>query len=553
VAVILDCDRVFFFDGYSVLEFLPKYNVDASLVFGGYPECKFRFQDCNGTTYLFDEQGVFVAKLSGGNRIDASLNGDGQIASLSRTTDGVLDEIIIERDEFWRVTAMTSQQTASPTEYIRRVEYTYYGPSEDFGNDGDLKTVTILIWDTVEEEWVPHETSYYRYYKSGDSDGFEHGLKFALGPAAFQRLSDATGGNPLTADDATVALYADRFFKYDPTSHRATQATLNGGLLTFTYSYEESVHADDYANWKLKAVETRPDGATRTVYSNYLSQELLIDLADAGGTQHWIQFFQHNDRGLVTLEAMPSAVEDYNDTAADLGVTLRADAGLLRIVDFYTSTTADETTPGGVLDQMAASYVQEGTGGTPIKQSETEYFVRSATDGFWYPVAVARTFPDATEAGDGDPVETTFAYQWFTDSTQMSQRETTLPVVSTDQNGSGVAAVRRELFDELGNLIATQDERLFITTFVIDPPTGARLQMVQDAAAPSGSGWIRPFGAPTPLALTTDYQVTSWDVPSGRRGRYIPSIWRAQKRSSVHSAGPCIKIFSIKFGARRAL
>ena len=81
------------------------------------------------------------------------------------------------------------------------------------------------------------------------------------------------------------------------------------------------------------------------------------------------------------LEAKPSAVVSYDDSHSDLNVTLATGGNaLLLITDYYTGTSAGLSTPGGVLDQVYQTSVQNGTGGTPIIQSQLEYFIRGAGD-----------------------------------------------------------------------------------------------------------------------------------------------------------------------------
>jgi hypothetical protein len=61
----------------------------------------------------------------------------------------------------------------------------------------------------------------------------------------------------------------------------------------------------------------------------------------------------------------------------------------------------------------------------------------------------------------------------------VQQKTTTWPVISTAQNGSGVAAQMLEYFDTYGNLIWKMDERGFITggRNPISPPrSGVRFE-----------------------------------------------------------------------------
>ena len=54
-----------------------------------------------------------------------------------------------------------------------------------------------------------------------------------------------------------------------------------------------------------------------------------------------------------------------------------------------------------------------------------------------YVIAKEISYPN--EDGSA-PVETSYDYQWYTDSVQMLQRTTTLPAVGAEQNGSDTSA-----------------------------------------------------------------------------------------------------------------
>jgi hypothetical protein len=102
---------------------------------------------------------------------------------------------------------------------------------------------------------------------------------------------------------------------------------------------------------------------------------------------------------------------------------------------------------------------------------------------------------------------TSYAYTFYPGTCQIRQRTTTLPVISSGQNGSGVAATRRDYFDEYGNVIWRMDERGFITYSGIDIVTGALVQSIQDVDTTEMSdvpaGWETPTGGG--LHLVTDF------------------------------------------------
>ena len=68
-----------------------------------------------------------------------------------------------------------------------------------------------------------------------------------------------------------------------------------------------------------------------------------------------------------------------------------------------------------------------------------------------------------------------YAYTWYPGTSRVQQRTTTLPAIPTSQNGSGVAATRRDYYDSYGNLTWHMDERGFLTRTTFDLPTGATI------------------------------------------------------------------------------
>ena len=86
-----------------------------------------------------------------------------------------------------------------------------------------------------------------------------------------------------------------------------------------------------------------------------------------------------------------------------------------------------------------------------------------------YPVASQTTY--ANEDGTG-AITTTYAYTWYSGTFQIQEQTTTLPAVSTGQNGSGTSATRKQWFDDHGNLAWTMDELGRATYYEYDSLTG---------------------------------------------------------------------------------
>ena len=86
---------------------------------------------------------------------------------------------------------------------------------------------------------------------------------------------------------------------------------------------------------------------------------------------------------------------------------------------------------------------------------------------------------------NGTGAETTsYAYTWYSGTTQMQSQTVTLPVISTAENGPGVADVWTYNYDPYERVIQTTDPDGYVNTYQYDQATGAQTQSVID----SGTG-----------------------------------------------------------------
>lgn len=106
---------------------------------------------------------------------------------------------------------------------------------------------------------------------------------------------------------------------------------------------------------------------------------------------------------------------------------------------------------------------------------------------------------------------TSYAYTFFTDTTRAQQITTTLPVVSTAQNGPGTADVSDAVFDINGRAIWTRDENGFLNYFAYDEATGTLTKQIIDVdATQTGdfqdkpTGWTTPTGGGLHLITTME-------------------------------------------------
>jgi RHS repeat-associated protein len=404
---------------------------------------------------------------------------------------------------------------------VRQAQYTYYDGTQSYGNQGDLELAQVL-----DGSGNILDTSYYRYYTPADAGngGYVGGLKYAYGPDSYARLVTALGSTPPgSATDSQVSAYADDFYQYD-SQHRVTEAVVqgagcsscSGGLGTYTYSYTTSNNPAGFNSWATKTLETLPDGNTNTVYTNAYGEVMLNAYTDTTLNQTWDTFYQYNNQGQVTLQAMPSAVTGYNDSYADLlhnqGGTyqyLSNSSGLIQLTDYYASTTAGETTAGGVTGYQQDTKLEQGQQGTAITQETWQYFQHTAGGASVDPLATDTVYRNT----DGTGAETTcYAYTWFSGTTQMQSEAVSAPVISVAENGPGTADVTTTFFDTYGRPIWNQDPDGFLTYTAYDPATGAVTESITDVntSNPSDftnlpSGWSTPSGGG--LNLVTVMQV----------------------------------------------
>ena len=382
----------------------------------------------------------------------------------------------------------------------RQVVYGYYIAGDAGGNANDLAKATI-----EDGSGNAIETSAYRYWL-----GTEHvtegsnsvlqpasALKYALGWDAFGRMDQTWpyGGGGGGATESTIAAYADDYFAYD-SNGRVYQQTANdlggdatNGKGTFTFAYAGSSNTADFNHWSTKAVVTKPDGSTDTVYSNYAGEPMLDVTTDPTSGNMWGTFYKYNSNGQLILTAMPSAVslpsslstlEAYADLLHSVSGNyqyLNGSSGLINLTDYYASTGN-----GGVAGYYEDSQVEQGETGTPILQRKTAYTSHSNGSVSIHPVSSDTVYRNADGSGGQS---TDYQYNtWFSGTNQPQVVLVTSPVVTTSENGPGASFGSLYTYDQYANLISSEDEATGSTTTTsYDIASGAVTQRVVDAGA----------------------------------------------------------------------
>lgn len=412
---------------------------------------------------------------------------------------------------------------------VQSLEYSYYGSSSANGQAGNLQSVV-----EKDDGGTTTDSTYYRYYTSGSSAGL---MKYAFGADAYARLTAALGTSVDGLSDSAIAPYADKYLAYD-TSGRVTTSVdaasgcsaCSGGLGSFSYSYysNSSATLTDPNFWTNRTTETLPDGNENIVYTNSLGQTILSVYKDTTTNQKWATYTRYDTAGHVVLVAQPSALTGYSESYSDLvyyggggSSYLSTGSGLISTSVYATATTATTSSAGDVEGWLKETFIQQGTGGSTIKQSSQTYI--QSPGGTYVPAAstVYRNY-DGTGAQT-----TTTSYTWQGSTAQPASITTTLPTVTTAQNGSNSATSATTVFDSFGRPIWSMDADGFLAYTEYDDATGAVVKTIQDVNS-SGSGFSnKPTGWTTPsgggLHLVTSYEVDSQGAPPRSRTRTAKS------------------------------
>ncbi|MBN2023788.1 MAG: autotransporter-associated beta strand repeat-containing protein [Pirellulales bacterium] len=416
------------------------------------------------------------------------------------------------------------------------VEYVYYTTAGDNGLAGDLKTVTTRYWDPaigLSGDWSGGDTIYYRYYTQETYEGefpnevlvgFAHGLKRQLLPEAYAKAIEHfnvadldTISDTYEYNGKTLADFTCFYYKYD-TDQRVSYEEVYGQVRHSSYVYDDDGYKPDVQElpnpnlnlWSLKTVETRMDGSTYTVYSNYVGSAILTDLADASGN-HWYTYNYYDDNGNVLLNAESSAVASYEEdalTAGQLNVT-GTDSGASGLVHAYTyysgADTATATTPGSVSNYLASVGVAEGIEGTPVVTAEYTYYKQTVGEQSVYHLAEHTKYTETDHTG---AITTSYDVSWH-DGVQINTETLNLPVISTTQNGDGTPDATSRWYDEDGRLAWTRDQANRVNYYCYSSLTGRLEYAIQDVDSDQSSSLDPPDGYEgnsDGAHLKTDYQ-----------------------------------------------
>lgn len=396
------------------------------------------------------------------------------------------------------------------TQPVKRWLYTYHSGTDSTGNLNDLKTASGAIYNVQTSEWETLYTTYYRYYTEDSAEGFKYGLRFTLNPQDYARMVAAgyPPEDPAISPDSLLATFATSFRQYDP-QRRITTWQARGGTLTTTY---ERLNSDGTGqNWSRRSIKTTADGTVQTVYYNEVNQPILKILTGAGATT--MEYSVYDDQYHPIQRCGSDAIASVTQPASssdNLTVTLNTDQGLINCWAYYpVSGGGTDAAPGYV--QWAG--VQQGTAGTLIKTYQLTYSAHTTGDNTLYRTA-SRTEYRSDSGGGSNPATISYDYEWRTDdSLRPLQKTTTLPVISTDEHGTGDTYTQVERYDFFGNTEWMKDEAGVLVFQVFDPITGGLWQRITDVDTQRMNPGVVPDGWTTPADgghhLISDFECDS--------------------------------------------
>ena len=192
---------------------------------------------------------------------------------------------------------------------------------------------------------------------------------------------------------------------------------------------------------------------------------------------------------MTTSTALQSFLNPYNGTSwSNDTSTVNASSGLIETSSYNSTGLGTD------------SFVKNGSSGTAYYVSATDYGdsvnATLVTASYDYPA-------QTTTRSNGK--QTSYSYTFYDSSThqQLKTKTTTLPTVSTGQNGSGVATTRSEYYDNLGRLRWTQDGEGYINYYSYHPVMGMLAYQAVD---------VNPSSVSTDISSGSSGNWEAWTV-----------------------------------------
>jgi hypothetical protein len=409
---------------------------------------------------------------------------------------------------------------------IETATNTYYPSGDDYGLAGELETAIV-----TDAGGNIMSAAYYRYYITSGFGGHNPAgsLEYSFNTSAYELMTATLGTDLDSFSNTTVAPYANLSIEYQ-TGEKVSEIDVAGdgsstaggtvvpgdGEFSYTYTTNSNATMLDPNTWAMETQETLPDEDFYTIFTNTFGQVMLSAYTDFTTGDTWYTYYQYNSEDQLILEANPSAVTGYSTSYNNLvnwsdgsATYVSSSSGLITTYAYGSSTTATSSTAGNVLNYLEETEIQQGTGGTPVPQEAYTYLSNTAGGFTVYKVASDTVYQNSNGTG----AETTsYAYTYYSGTNAIYSITTTLPTITTAQNGSGTANTTETVYDNYGRPIWTENADGYLSYTQYDPLTGAVVEQITDVnTSDTGdfsnlpSGWSTPSGGG--LNLVTSYTV----------------------------------------------
>ena len=295
--------------------------------------------------------------------------------------------------------------------------------------------------------------------------------------------------------------------------------------ITLEYYYMDISHTTpDWNDVVRIVVEDTKDSdgnvVTRRVQGLNETGQMLRDatIKDPIGTSptYWClsRKYSSTHEGRISEKRPPSAHTDVN-TEAELKQFLDPSSGTNDASTLNDYSGLITTYTYNSKGRRTGTLVKKGETGTANYLSYTKYGDGTDDKPDFLPIETRTYVSKVSTSPETQGLVTSFAYTfWDTDDTQQKTKKTTLPAVSTSQNGSGEATKTWQYWDELGRLRWTKDGEGHVTYSSYHPETGGLAYRMVDVdtdglpteiTAPSAGSWITWAGTlPTEFNNTED-------------------------------------------------
>ena len=387
---------------------------------------------------------------------------------------------------------------------VGKVDYSYYVNADAYGEDDDLKLVTVTMpLSSSGDDKVSDK--YYRYYDgtyhATNNPGYHHQIQYIINFENARNFDWGEGGNEdppafddgfLTASEGDLKPYTSANFKYD-TNHKVVSAYSGGACGcsgaangTHTFEYETNTQYSDGAGydsaeteWKMRATVKQPDVEyevtdPQTLITTYVTQyfdeaaqamhQVRTDGDPDGSPSLWAMKVVRDSNGQVEKIHSPANVTAYTHTiGGSWGFTTSTTAGLVRT---FTRIGSGNDLEGFVED----SKHKEGTSGSAYLDRTVEYdsatkavgdftIIRPVIDASW--VYSEETTTEASAgSGPSGAYETTFTYTFYTGDAALMPKQVTQtnPTVTTANNGSNASTTRKTYLRKGGSTAFVEAE-----------------------------------------------------------------------------------------------